>query len=419
LGNASSAVVIGDTATAVAAGFNFGAAVQNDRGLSIIAGTGAADRIISTTISSGTATQAGTVVMATNATYSATSGGRLNVSGVISGAGNALITNSGTVVFSGTNTYSGTTTVGSNSTLVAASSTALGGAGTTTVNNGGTLSLSNNISEDEAITISGAGVGGVGALRSISGDNTNTGTISLGSLTNVIAAVTGSTLTLSNIDTVATSNNLTVSANGTVRVLGSILTAGSITNVLQKDGAGALVISNNGTTGGIQLQVGNGSVTLAAGSFSTNTSITGSEVSPRAIDLGITSTGDSTNNVAFYANSGVTVSNSFYVAPNTNNATRTIGTENGSGIATFSSQIYLGGTARLFANNGGTALFSGDFVNGGNLVKVGEGTVRLAGNNSIGDSPGILFLCLCRRHRAITLKLRQIWTIRILHPPIG
>ena len=378
-------VTVGDTTNNVAAAFNIAAAVENARDISFVAGTGTAGRTLSTTIGSGTATQAGAVIMSTNAAFSAASGGTLNVSGNISGGGNATITNSGTTIFSGNNTYSGTTTVGSNSTLVAASSTALGGAGTTTVNNGGTLSLSNNISEDEAITISGAGVGGAGALRSISGDNTNTGTISLGSLTNVIAAATGSTLTLSNIDTVATSNNLTVSANGTVRVLGSILTAGSITNVLQKDGAGALVISNNGTTGGIQLQVGNGSVTLAAGSFSTNTSTVGSAVSPRAIDLGISATGDSVNNAAFYANSGVTVSNSFYVAPNVSSATRTLGTESGSGTATFTSEIFLGGTAQLSAASGGTALFSGNFVNNGNLVKVGDGTVRLAGNNTIGD----------------------------------
>lgn len=387
-GNASTTVQVGSTNTGNSAAATLligNPGVTVGRGITVNSG-GTGARTIGATNASGTATYSGNIAANTNVTLSASnSGGTTLFSGVLSGSGAVTAAGSGQVVLSGANTYTNTTTVSSNSTLLAANNSALGGgSGATTVNNGGTLAFSNNISEDEVITISGTGVGGNGALRSASGDNTNTGTVSLGANATV-AAVSGASLTLSNVDTATSDRNLTVSANGTVRILGSILTAGSITNVLQKDGAGNLIVSNSGTTGGIQLQVGNGSVTLAAGSFSTNTSTVGSSVSPRAIDLGISSTGDSANNVAFYANSGVTVSNSFYVAPNASSATRTIGTESTGGTATFTSEIYLGGSAHLFANTGGTALFSGNFVNSGNLVKVGDGTVRLSGNNTIGS----------------------------------
>ncbi|MFM6173389.1 MAG: beta strand repeat-containing protein, partial [Sphaerospermopsis kisseleviana] len=178
LGTANTAVVIGDSTNNVAAGFNIGVAgVTNGRGLSVVAGTGAADRVIGTTITSGVAEQAGTVAVNTNTTFSAATGGTLLVSGAISQSGNITISNGGTNIFSGANTYSGTTAILTNATLTIANNSALGATnGATTVNNGGTLALSNNISTAENITIAGAGVGGNGALRNISGDNTNTGT---------------------------------------------------------------------------------------------------------------------------------------------------------------------------------------------------------------------------------------------------
>ncbi|MEY3480950.1 MAG: hypothetical protein RIQ71_1725, partial [Verrucomicrobiota bacterium] len=386
LGNASSAVVVGDTTTNTAAGFNFGAAVQNDRGLSVVAGTGAAGRTIGTTIVSGTATQAGTVVMATNTDYSAASGGTLQVSGVISGAGNAVITNAGTVVFSASNTYTGTTTVSSNSTLVAANNSALGATnGATTVSSGGTLAFSNNISTAENITISGNGVGGNGALRNLSGANTNTGTITL-SADATIAADGGTTLRVGNIDNGANSRFLTFSNanNSTTLFTGNFLNMDTGTT-FYKVGTGSLVISNtSANTGGAQLQLGGGSVTLAAGTFSTNNG-----TSPRALDLGLTpGNASSTNDTAFYVNSGVTMSNTIYVAPAGAGSlgTRTLGTESTSGTATFNGEIYLGGDLVVSAAGGGNALFTGNIINSGNLTKSGNGTVTLTGANTAAGS---------------------------------
>lgn len=385
LGQASSAVVIGDVTNNTSAAFNFGAAVQNDRGLSVVAGTGAAGRTIGTTIGSGTATQAGTVVMATNTDYSAASGGTLQVSGAISGAGNATVTNSGTVVFSGDNTYTGTTTVSSNSTLVAANNSALGATnGGTTVNSGGTLALSNNISTAENITIAGTGVGTNGALRNLSGANTSSGTITVASAARINADASSS-LSVNNIN-LGSANTLSFGGAGTNILTGGITNVSANTRVF-KDGTGELVINNAGaTTGNAQMQISGGKVTLAGGSYSTST-----DTVTRALDLGLDAGDLSTsNNVSFYVNAAQTMSNSIYVAPSSGGqGTRTLGTESTSGTATFNREIYLGGNLIVSAAGGGTALFSGNIINSGNLTKSGNGTVTLSGANTFAGSVAV------------------------------
>ena len=376
LGNASSAVVIGDIAAAAAAGFNFGAAVQNDRNLSIVASTGAANRTIGTTISSGTAIQAGSITMSTNATYSAASGGTLRVSGAISGAGNATISGNGTIVYSGNNSYSGTTTVSAGSTLVSSNNNALGNTtGNTTVSSGGVLSMAGGITSAENISISGTGISSGGALRNVNGANTNSGTITVAANA-TISADSGTTLQLNNIDNGAVGRQLTFSNIGTVFVTGNFANMDT-TSTFFKNGSGSLVISNtSANTGGAQLQVGQGSVTLAAGTYSTN-----SGTGTRGLDLGLTAGSvGSTLDTAFYVNGGVTMSNSIYVAGG--GGARILGTESTTGTATFNNEIYLDSTARLTAASGGTARFAGNFVNTGGLTKVGNGIVILAGTNA-------------------------------------
>ena len=310
--------------------------------------------------------------------------GNTTVTGVIGNgtngatSGNIILNASGTTLtLSGANTYSGGTT-NTAGTLLIANNTALGDTnGNTRVLSGATLAFSNNINSAEALVIAGDGVGSNGALRNVSGNNTNTGTVRLSATNNRIQVDTGTSLTLGAIDHDANTNNLTMVANGTLRVTGAF-TAGGANTVLQKDGAGSLVISNSGTTSQAQLQVGNGTVTVEQGSYSTSIS-----TSTRALDVGISSSGDSTNNVAFYANGGVTISNSVYVAPNTaSSALRILGTESTNGTATFNREIFLGGNLTVSAASGGTALFSGNLVNTGSITKIGAGTVVLAGANT-------------------------------------
>jgi fibronectin-binding autotransporter adhesin len=102
-------------------------------------------------------------------------------SGVISGTGAVFKQGAGKLTLSNANTYSGTTTV-SDGTLLATTSGSLGTtAGGTTVEDGATLEISSGATIAENITITGSGVEGGGAIRSLGdGENTLSGTITLG-----------------------------------------------------------------------------------------------------------------------------------------------------------------------------------------------------------------------------------------------
>jgi fibronectin-binding autotransporter adhesin len=356
LGNASSAVIVGDAASAAAAGFNFGVAgITNARGLSVAAGTGAADRIIGTTITSGVAEQAGTVVVNTNTLFQAADGGTLLVSGAISGAGNVTISNSGLNIFSGVNTYTGTTTILTNSTLRIANSSALGTtAGATAVNGGGTLALSNGITSAEGITINGNGVSGGGAIRNISGDNTLSGGIVLGSASR-INADTGTTLTLS----------------GGVTGVGQALTLG---------GAGNITVSTTGintsTSGSLTID-STGVVTLgASGNYTGATTLSSGTL--RVGNNGALGTG------GFAINGGVVASDGGTARTITNAITLGSNVQFGDGTGTGAltlSNINLGASTRTITVSNSTTV-AGAITNTGGVTKAGSGTLILSGANT-------------------------------------
>ncbi|MEI6872726.1 MAG: autotransporter-associated beta strand repeat-containing protein, partial [Verrucomicrobiota bacterium] len=93
---------------------------------------------------------------------------------------------SGTQVFSGANTYTGATTV-SGGALNIQNAAALGStAGATTVSAGAALQIQGGIAVGaEALTLNGSGVSSDGALRNISGSNTYSGAITLGSVSRI------------------------------------------------------------------------------------------------------------------------------------------------------------------------------------------------------------------------------------------
>jgi autotransporter-associated beta strand protein len=129
---------------------------------------------------------AGNVTLAGNLTNGGNAvavGGAANttINGVISGSGSLTKSGAGSLNLTAANTYTGATTI-SAGTVVASSDAALGATnGSTTVADGAALSLSGGITSAENITITGSGVGGAGAIRSLGdGENTLGGTITLG-----------------------------------------------------------------------------------------------------------------------------------------------------------------------------------------------------------------------------------------------
>lgn len=187
-------------------------------------------------------------------TIDSTNGQTVTVTGTVTNfslggtnyTGSLVKTNDGMAILSGANTYSGATTI-TNGTLRIANSSALGTtAAGTTVGSGATLELSNNINvAGEALTLHGAGVGGNGALRNVSGDNTNTGTITLGSSGRINAD--GGSLRLTGQIAGDAANSLTVGGAGNTTISGATTSARALT----KDGGGTLEFTGVANTYGL------------------------------------------------------------------------------------------------------------------------------------------------------------------------
>ncbi len=147
----------------------------------------------------------------------------------------------GELVLSGNNTFTAPVAVAAG-TLTLASNNALGGTGTwnNTIAAGASLNLTNNITVNEGeFAVSGTGVGGLGAIRNVSGNNTLTAALDLGANTTV-----GSTAgTLNATGPVTLGNyNLTTTGAGDIALGGSITGTGGVT----QNGSGTLTLS--GTT---------------------------------------------------------------------------------------------------------------------------------------------------------------------------
>ena len=198
----------------------------------------------------------------TNGGYYLTTAGAGNIvlGGAISGAGGLVVSGTGTITLTNANTYTGATSIIAGA-LNIQNAGALGtGGGATSgvaVLSGGALQLQGGITTTTAVplTLNGAGVTASpnGALENVSGNNTYSGLITLGS-----AATIGSdsgTLTLSNTGTITGATfglTLTGAGNGS---LASII--GTTTGTLAKSGTGTWTLSGANTfTGGTTLNAG-------------------------------------------------------------------------------------------------------------------------------------------------------------------
>jgi autotransporter-associated beta strand protein len=320
------------------------------------------------------------------------------------------------------NTYTGATTINANATAEAQHANALGttAAGTTVTNNGA-LKLYNatGISfASEALTLNGLGVSGAnGALRSVGGNNTWNGNITLASSSRINADTTGGAGSLTIAGTVSGSSNvLFLGANGAnISVSGAISGAGATqdgtTTSLFKDGANTLTLSGNNTYTG-DTRVNAGTLTVASGgnlgngtsdvfissgaTLNINTSTTVASVQETgnlnggviAIGSGATLSVNGANKGTLYQNS-ISGSGGLTVNGSGNTSLSLYGTQSYSGATTVSGAKLSTGvalaTSGLTINGGTFETTAANILGNSASVSLSSGTYSLGGNDTIGS----------------------------------
>jgi autotransporter-associated beta strand protein len=267
-----------------------------------------------------------------------------SATGSIGGAATFTHNGSFTSTLAGANTYGGATGI-NNGVVNIQHGSALGStAEGTAVASGAALQLQGDITVgDEALTLNGAGNSNTGALRSLGGNNTYGGLLTLGSSTRINSDA--DTLTFSNPGTITGAGiSLAVGGAGDTTIQ-SIIGTGS--GFVAKDGTGRLTLTAANTF--------TGSVTVTAGALNIQTS-TGVGTTAGGVTVG--------NGAALELQGGITVGNEVLIL-------------SGSGIS------------------GGGALrnMSGDNIWGG-AITAGNTTVRInsdAGTLTIDVPSGFAF----------------------------
>jgi autotransporter-associated beta strand protein len=206
-------------------------------------------------------------------------GSRLDLTNVLkrgafdsAGRGGFVKNGGGTLLLSGANSYDGVTDIAAG-TLIAASNTAIGAGGhsggtMSYIRDGATLALQGGVSLDEHFHVWGAGVGGLGAIRSLSGNNALTNSPGGGPgfalRTNTVVGVDADKLTVSGFYQDGGSFGLTKVGAGTLSLAatnnytgdttvsaGTLLINGSTSN------ASLVTVGLNGTLGGTGTVGGN------------------------------------------------------------------------------------------------------------------------------------------------------------------
>ena len=310
-------------------------------------GTGISNTgVIVDTSSGGNNTLSGALTLGSNVDLAVNnSNDTLTLSGLINdNSNNFSITKlgAGTLALSHANTYGGGTVV--NAGILEALNNAALGSAAASVTSGAELAINgSSLNIGNALTLNGTGISNAGALADISsgGNNTISGTVTLGSNAVVGVTASGDALTLSNAIGDGGSNfSLTKVGLGTL-TLSHANTFGGGTNI----NAGVLAAGNNSALG------------------------TGSAV--------INSSG------TLQINNGITISKAL-----TLNGTGASGTEGalvGTGTSTENGAITLGANSAIGTINSGDIFTISNTINGGNTLTLqGPGTITLS--NTIGNS---------------------------------
>ena len=197
------------------------------------------------------------------------------------------------------------------------------------------------------------------------------------------------TSTLSGNLTLSNSLAFNVATNGTLLFSGTVTPQASGDTRLAFDGGGTFISTGNSTTtaANYQVRVGNATLIIGSGALISRTGSTGIG---HGYDLGVDlNNARVTNTSSILASNGVTVASSIYVST-ANNAARVLGVS-GTGTATFSGDVGLADAGLTVGGTNGLAIFSGKITNysgttANTLTKTGAGTVTLSGANTYGGT---------------------------------
>jgi autotransporter-associated beta strand protein len=318
-------------------------AVISDAGLVAIGSSGTFSVLGSETI--GQLSGSGAVSIASGQSLTTTfDSSAVAFSGAVTGSGALTKGGTGTLTLSGSNNFSGGTAVSTGAVMVG-NDWALGSTnGATTVSSGAALQLSNVTLANEAISVTGTGVGSTGSLVGYSGNNTSLGllTLSGNNVNTYIGAASGATLTLSNIS--GGNNELWVVGDGNTTIAGGATNSGA--TALVKTNTGTLVLAAGNAWSGNEY-IRQGTVVL-----SNNNALGTAGTTYLGADGG-------TATAALVLGSGIVNSNAVDVVAN-GTGVRTLGYQTASGTASQLGAITLNSSSLAFnVTNGGTVLFGG------------------------------------------------------------
>jgi autotransporter-associated beta strand protein len=305
-----------------------------------------------------------------------TGAGNLNISSVISGTGAALIRDgkgAGRLVLSGANTFTGGLYI--NNGIVQANNNAALGSGAATLSDGTTLEITGGRTIANAISVIGGGVNNGGALRSVTGANTLSGTITETGAT-TITADSGASLTLS--------GNLTGDGFSTTFGGAGNITLGSTTAGAIATGTGGVIINGTGTvtfSGGTSANTYTGTTEVNSGKLVLNkTSGTSAIAGNLVIGDNLGSPGTSvvqlgqSNQIKDTSRVTINADGQFDL----NGSAETIGSVAGSGQIGNAS----GTASTLTVGDTSTSTFDGKVTGNLGLIKAGTGKLTLKGDNT-------------------------------------
>ena len=294
-------------------------------------------------------------------------------SGIIqdTGTGALALTKSGTgtLTLSGANSYDGATSITAGA-LNIQNNTALGSTvGSTTVSSGAALELQGGIAVGEAISFTNTGVGGNGAIRNISGNNTLSGALTIANnTTNLIQSDAGTLLLSGTINSSSTaSRNLTLSGAGNITISAAMNLNGSAgtTGTLTKNGTGYATITNANTFSGL--------TTVSAGTLEIQ----------NATALGSSA---AAGNTSVTSGATLAISNNITTAEPLSLNGQGVGSNGAlrglSGTNTVTGNITLATASYIGVDASSTLTASGIISGATDLTKVGNGTLVLTAANT-------------------------------------